>query len=233
LEARAYTPPTLVAASSVHLGNGRSQETTERPSKRSSGEEESGTETEFLALVPAAKDVSTVCHHGNVECLREVVVDARKQTSLSDTEEETAGVQAGLVRDDTHEGHDDAPHEDDAGEEDAGRPSLDGDVGQRLEAGVRDEKNGQGDVVVGAMHMERLLHVGHTCVSDVGPVQEGQEVQQRKPRNQPQIHFPNEGFVLCGVSDVCQGRKHDRGYRTSLARSSSLLPASGSGSTPS
>jgi hypothetical protein len=170
LGSRSYIPPALVAASTVHLGDGRGQKTTERSSKSSSGEEERGAETEFLALVPAARDVSTVCHHGNVECLREVVVDTREQTSLSDTEEETAGVEASLVRDDTHEGHDDAPHKDDAGEEDAGRPSLDGDVGQRLEAGVRDEENGQGDVVVGAMHMERLLHVRHTGVSNVGPV---------------------------------------------------------------
>jgi hypothetical protein len=129
VQERAYTPPSLVAASTVHLGNGSGQETTERAGKRGGREEERGAETEFLALVPAARTVSTVCYHGNMECLREVVVDTREQTSLSNSEEETARVQAGLVGDDTHEGHDDAPHEDDAGEEDAGRPSLDSNVG--------------------------------------------------------------------------------------------------------
>jgi hypothetical protein len=43
----------LVATNTVHLGNSSSQETTEGTGKRSSGEEEGSTETEFLTLVPA------------------------------------------------------------------------------------------------------------------------------------------------------------------------------------
>lgn len=46
--------PSLVTTGTVHLGNGGSQKTTEGSGKRSSREEESSTETKFLALVPAA-----------------------------------------------------------------------------------------------------------------------------------------------------------------------------------
>jgi hypothetical protein len=162
---------------------------------------------------------------------RKVVVHAWEKACFSDTEEETARVQAGLVVDDAHEGHDGAPHEDDAGEEDARRPSLDGNVGQRLEAGVRDEEDGQGNVVVGALHVERFLHLGNTGISNVGAVQERQEIEQRQPRNQPQVHLPDERFVLCGVSVVVQRERSDG--RTSRARSSSVLPTSGSRRSPS
>ena len=132
-------------------------------------------------------------------CLREVVVDAREETGFGDTKEETAGVQAGLVVDHTHEGHDGTPDEDDGGKEDTRRPALDGDVGEGLKSGVGDEEDGQCDIVVGATHVERLLHVGDTGIANVGAVEEGQEIEQRQPGNQPQVHFPDKGFVLCGV----------------------------------
>jgi hypothetical protein len=45
--------PALITTRTVHLRNGGSQETTKGTGKRSSGEKESSTETEFIALVPA------------------------------------------------------------------------------------------------------------------------------------------------------------------------------------
>ena len=45
--------PTLITAHSVHLSNGSGQQTAERACECCGGEEESGTETKFLTLVPA------------------------------------------------------------------------------------------------------------------------------------------------------------------------------------
>ena len=148
--------PSLVAANAVHFGDGSGEQTTERAGKSSSREEQSGAETELLALVPA----------------RQIIVDAREETSLSDTEEPTASEETSLVVDNTHEGHNDTPGEDDGGEEDAGRPPLDQDVGQGLEASVGDEEDCEGVVVIAATHVQVRLHLRNTGVTDVCAVQE-------------------------------------------------------------
>lgn len=46
--------PTFVTAYSVHLSDSGGQQTAERTSECCGGEEQGGTETKFLALVPAA-----------------------------------------------------------------------------------------------------------------------------------------------------------------------------------
>ena len=130
--------------------------------------------------------------------------------------------------DNTHERHDDTPGENDGGEEDTGRPFLDSDVGKWLESGVGDEEDGKGNVVITTSHLKSRFHVCNTCVSNVGTVQEGKEIQEREPRDQPLVHLPDECFVLDGFS-TSQNSREERERRTSLARSSSLLPASGSG----
>lgn len=224
--------PALVSANAVHLGDGSSQETTEGTSKSSGREEKSSAETELLTLVPATSSMSVRGDQLKIErYLRKVVVDTREQTSLCDTKEESARVQTSFVVNDTHQGHDDTPDEDDGGEEDARRPPLDSNVGEGLETGVRDEENGEGNVVVVALHFQGRLHLGNTSITDVCSVQERQEVQERQPWDQPAVHFPHKSFVLGEVSmEISREERHGR---TSLARSSSLLPTSGSGSSPS
>lgn len=148
--------PSRVATDSVHVGDGSGEKTTEGTSKRGSGEKHGGTETEFLALVPA----------------REVVVDTGKETSLSDTKEPAASEKTSLVLDNTHERHNEAPGEDNAGEKDARRPPLDQNVGEGLETSVRDEEDGEGIVVVATAHAKVRLHESNTRITDVCSVQE-------------------------------------------------------------
>lgn len=111
--------------------------------------------------------------------LREVVVDTGEQTSLSNTEEPTASKQTSLVVNNTHESHDDTPGENNAGEKDTGRPFLDGNVGERLETGIRNEEDGQSVLIITITHVEISLHVSNTSISNVGTVQEGEQIQQR------------------------------------------------------
>jgi len=64
--------PTMFAIYTIHLRNGGCKQATERTSKRSSREENRGTDSEFLSTIPTT----------------EIVVDTREQTSFCNTQEE-------------------------------------------------------------------------------------------------------------------------------------------------
>lgn len=115
--------------------------------------------------------------------LREVVVDTGEETGLSETEEPTTGQESSLVLDETHDGHDGTPGDDDGGEKDTGRVAFEKNVGDGLGTCVRDEEDGQGIVVVASDHADAGLQVGCLCIANVGAVQERQEIQEREPRD--------------------------------------------------
>ena len=48
----------------------------------------------------------------------------------------------------SHRGHDDTPEKHDHGDEDGWSETLEQNLSQRLESGIRDEENGQGQVVL-------------------------------------------------------------------------------------
>lgn len=170
--------PSLITSNTVHLGDSGSQQTTKRASKRGSGEEKSGTETEFGALVPTSTQVSNVPRYPSaVRNLRKVVVDTREQSSLRKTEEETARQQSSLILDNAHDSHDGSPEEDDGREENTRRVALEQKIGKGLSSGIGDEEDCQSIVVVAAAHVDAVFHFRYTGISNVGPVQEGEEIQ--------------------------------------------------------
>jgi hypothetical protein len=111
-----------------------------------------------------------------------------------------------LILDCAHNGHHGTPKNDDASEEVSWRVTLEYNVRERLGTGIGNEKDSQGIVVIAAMHMKGCLQVGllgrigDFRIANVGTIQERQEIQERKPRNQPEIDLPKEGFVLSDVS---------------------------------
>jgi hypothetical protein len=115
--------------------------------------------------------------------LRKVVINTGEQASLGNSEKESGREQTLFVLDHTHEGHDGTPSKDDGGEEDTRGKPLDGNVGERLEASVRDEEDGQGIEIVARLHVKSRLNFCDTSITDICAVQEGEEIQQRQPRN--------------------------------------------------
>lgn len=104
----------------------------------------------------------------------------------------------------THEGHDDTPGDDDACEEDARGQTLEEAVGDGLKEGVADEEDGERHVVIASHHAEFSFHVLETGISNVGSVEEGEEVEEREPRDEPQVNLPHQLLVLAIVSNTAQ-----------------------------
>lgn len=99
-----------------------------------------------------------------------------------------------------HEGHDQSPDDDDGGEENARRKELQECIREGLEDGVGDEENRQRHVIVGAGHPKVGFHASKSCISDVGSIEEGEEIEQRQPWDQPQVDLEQEFAVLLEVS---------------------------------
>lgn len=88
------------------------------------------------------------------------------------------------------------PEDDDAGNEDTRARPLQQDVRQRLEDGIRDEENGQRVIVFRVGHVEGLLQALNFGIADIGAVEEGGQVEQRQPRDQPEIQLPQQLSIL-------------------------------------
>lgn len=149
--------PARSATNAVHLCDSGGKETTKGASQGSSREEDCGAHTNLGALVPAG----------------EVVVDTGEEASFCDSEEPTSSQETREVVAKTHEGHDDAPHEYDAGEEDARGHALEESVGDRLEQGIADEEDGQGEVVVRSvcLHAKITLKSSQSRIANVCSVE--------------------------------------------------------------
>ena len=63
-------------------------------------------------------------------------------------------------------------------------------MGQGFEDGVRDEEDGQGEVVLGVGHVEVRLQAFDLGIADVGAVEEGDEVEEAEPWDQAEVEFP-------------------------------------------
>jgi len=84
-----------------------------------------------------------------------------------------------LHRRDCHPAHhSDTPGYHDSGYEYTGSEALEEDVGERLEAGVGDEEDGQGSVVLTVGHSEIGLKTIYLRITNVGTVEEGAQVEE-------------------------------------------------------
>jgi hypothetical protein len=66
-------------------------------------------------------------------------------------------------------------------QEDARPKLLEKDVRQGLEARVRHEEDGKRRIVLAVGHLQIFLQAVNLRIADVGPIQEGDQIQERQP----------------------------------------------------
>lgn len=86
-----------------------------------------------------------------------------------------------------HKRHHDSPENHDDRNENRRSQALKKDVGQRLKETVRDEEDGESQVVFLTGHREVFVKTGDLGIADVGAVQKGEEVQDTKPRDEGEV----------------------------------------------
>ena len=95
-----------------------------------------------------------------------------------------------------HGRHDDPPKNHDYGKEKGRSEALKQNLSQRLESGIRDEKDGQRQVVLSTRQLQIFAEASDFGIADVGTVEKRGEVQQTEPWDQLEIEFPQEYAVL-------------------------------------
>lgn len=182
--------PAVETTNTVHLHNTTSKETTKGTGSSGSREEDGHTETALVTLVPES----------------DVVGDTREQATFGKTKSHTRSKEATKVVSDTHEGGADGPGNHDGGNPDGRAEALHGHVGGDLGGDVEGKEDGDGDVVVPlARHAQSLLEACELCVSDVGSVEEGEEVEESKEGEELDIHLAQETLGGGLVKDFLGG----------------------------
>lgn len=92
--------------------------------------------------------------------------------------------------DQTHHRHADTPQDHNARDEDAGPQPLQQDIRQRLGERVRDEKDRESGIVLAPSDVQGTLQVVQSGISDVGPVEEADEVEQAEPWDEAKVELP-------------------------------------------
>lgn len=182
--------PAIKTTPAVHLHDTSSEEATESTSSSGSREENSHAETALVTLVPESN----------------VVSDTREQATLSKTKSHTRSKEATEVVSDTHEGGADSPSDHDGGNPNGRAEALHGHVGGNLSGDVEGEEDGDGDVVVPlASHAQSLLEAGELGVTNVGSVEEREEVEESKEGEELDVHLAQKTLCGGGVEDFLRG----------------------------
>lgn len=172
--------PTRLATNASHLCYACSEQSSKAACQRCSREENRGPDPKLATLVPA----------------RKIVVDAWEQPCLSDAEEESCCRETLEIVYKTHGDHDDSPQDHGQGQEDLWTPRLEQDVGQGLEPGVADEKKTQYCRILWLSHVEIWQECVYFGITDVRSVEEGDEIEQRKPWYELPIELSHKRFIL-------------------------------------
>ena len=61
----------------------------------------------------------------------------------------------------------------------------------------RDIEDGKSDVEAIGWHVQGCFQAGETSIGDVRPVQEADEIQETKDRNQSEVELQREPSVVC------------------------------------
>ncbi|KAI3475879.1 hypothetical protein L1887_62639 [Cichorium endivia] len=154
------TPPAEIANAS-HLVDGEGEEAAEGARCSGGAEEDTGSETELVALVPTADEI----------------VATREKASFGDAQEETREEDAGVVVYKALREHADADEDGDDGEPDGWAKTLQEHVARHLEERVGEEEDGESHVVLLTAELEFLLETVETGVADGTSVEEAEEVQ--------------------------------------------------------
>ena len=96
----------------------------------------------------------------------------------------------------THGDHCDTPDDHDGRNENTRSKALQKNIGEGFEEGVRDEEDGEAGIVLAAGDVEAFLQPIELRITDVGSVEEGDEIEEAEPRNQAEIEFPQKFAIL-------------------------------------
>lgn len=134
----------------------------------------------------------TLVPHGDVEG------NTREQTTLCDTESSTSNQETGIALHDTHEGCDNGPNNHDEGNPERRTRLLHHQVGRNFSENVEGEEDGKSDIVIETLEAKILLEGTETSVTNVGSIEERQEIEESEPGNQDQIDLAEKatGFSL-------------------------------------
>ena len=101
-----------------------------------------------------------------------------KQASLCESKKESRSHQALKIVDQAHSGHAYAPQQHNERDELAGTESLEEDIGERLGKRVGNEEEGEGGIVLTPGDVQAVLKTVESGISDIGPVEETDQVEK-------------------------------------------------------
>jgi hypothetical protein len=84
----------------------------------------------------------------------------------------------------------------DGGYEDAWSQPLEQDIGKGLEQRIAHEEDGERSIVLSVSHFQILLQTIDLGISDIRSVEEGNQVEERKPWDEFEVELPEKCFVL-------------------------------------
>jgi len=73
---------------------------------------------------------------------------------------------------------------------------LEQDVGKRLKQRIAHKEDGERCIILPIRHLQILLQAIDFRVSNVRPVEKGNQVEEREPWDEFDVEFPEECFVL-------------------------------------
>lgn len=172
--------PSFFVAYSIHVGNCRRQQST-KGSRHGRGREKDGcSDPKFASFIPTGK----------------VVIDARKETGLGQTQKEPRRHQSRPIVNQSHGGHTQSPRQHNCWYEDAGAKSLEQYIGDGFGQGVGHEEDGEGGIILPAGDVQALQQAIQFCVPNICPVEEAYQIEETQPWDEPEIKFPQECSVL-------------------------------------
>lgn len=128
-------PPRL-PSHTLHLRNRSSQQPPKRSRNCCGREEDSHTDSEFRALVPAGQ----------------IICNSRKQPRLCDSKEPACDKETLIIMHQSHERHNHAPEYHYYGNKNTRSHPLQQDISDGLKKGVGDEEDGEGEIILLAVH---------------------------------------------------------------------------------
>jgi len=203
--------PAIKTTKTIHLHDTTSKEATESTSSSSSREEDGHAKAALVSLIPES----------------DVVGDTGEETTLSETKSHASCKETTKVVGDTHESCDDGPGDHDAGNPDGGTEALHGHVGGDLGCDVEGEEDGDSDlrcmlvpcifrqigksqdcthvVIPLASHAKSLFEASELSITDVGTIEEREEVEKSQEGKKLDVHLAEEALGGRLIEDFLGG----------------------------
>ena len=77
-----------------------------------------------------------------------------------------------------------------------GTKSLEEDIGERLRKGVGDEEERESSIVLTPSDVQTFLKSIEFSISDIGSIEETDQIEQTEPGNESEVELEEESLVL-------------------------------------